>query len=188
MAEGLAGLSVDEVARRLGMSKKTLYGVFRSKEELIAAVIERTLAEVRANIMRIMSAPTDFPGKLQEFLGYLSLQAARLGMPMQRDLHRLPPEVIDRILQFRRERIAGNFSRLVREGIAQGFVRPDLDPQIAVLAYLGAVERVVDPAVLANEAFSATQAARGIITIFFKGILTPDAQHLIPSTETAPTS
>ena len=183
MVEGLAGLSVDEVARRLGMSKKTLYGIFRSKDELVAAVIERTLAEVRANIMRIMRAPTDFPGKLQEFLGYLSLQAARLGMPMQRDLHRLPPAVIERILRFRRERITGTLSRLVHEGIAQGFVRPDLDPQIAVLAYLGAVERVVDPAVLANEAFSATQAARGIMTIFFKGILTPEAQHLIPSAD-----
>ena len=39
------------------MSKKTLYSIFRSKEELVASSIDRTLAELRANIIRIVSAP-----------------------------------------------------------------------------------------------------------------------------------
>lgn len=184
LSGGIASVSVDELSRHLAMSKKTVYTVFRSKDELVASVIERTLAELRANIIRIVTAKTDFPSKLQHFLGYLSIQASRLGIPLQRDLHRLPPAVIERIVTFRRERITGSLSRLINEGIQQGYVRPDIDTGIAVLAYLGAVERVLDPSVLANESFSARQAARGIITIFFKGILTPDAQHLIPESDT----
>jgi hypothetical protein len=100
---------------------------------------------------------------------------------MQRELHRLPPEIIERILSFRRERITGSLTRLFQEGVEQGYVRPDLDTRVAVLAYLGAVERVLDPLVLSNEAFSALQAGQGIITIFFNGILTPEAQHLVPA-------
>ena len=188
MAEGLASLSVEELSRRLSMSKKTFYGIFRSKEELIASVIERTLAELRTNIMRIMSSPSDFPTKLQQLLGYLSIQANRIGIPMQRDMHRLPPEVIARIVNFRRERITGSLTRLIQEGVEQGYVRSDLDTRIAVLAYLGAVERVLDPLVLSNEPFSARQAAQGIITIIFKGILTSEAQHLVPAFDNASTS
>jgi len=185
LAEGLASLSVEQVSRRLAMSKKTFYGIFRSKEELIASVIERTLAELRANIIRIMSSPSDFPTKLQRFLGYLSLQANKIGIPMQRDLYRLPPEVIAHIATFRRERITGSLTRLIQEGVEQGYVRADLDSRIAVLAYLGAVENVLDPSVLSNESFSARQAAQGIITIFFKGILTSEAQHLVPAFDNA---
>jgi AcrR family transcriptional regulator len=185
MAGGLASLSVDEISRRLAMSKKTIYGIFRSKEELISSVFERTLAELRVNIIRIMASRSDFPSKLQQFLVYLSQQASRLGIPLQRDLHRLPPEIIDRIVRFRRERILGNLTRLIEEGVQQGHVRPDVDTHVAVLAYLGAVERVLDPSVLANESFSATQAAQGIITIFFKGILTPQAQDLFSAIDGA---
>ena len=183
LSGGLASLSVDEIARLLGMSKKTIYCVFRSKDEVIAAVIERTLAELRANIMRIMASRTDFPNRLQQFLGYLSLQANKLSLPLQRDLHRLPPEIIERIVSFRRERILGNLTRLVEEGIHQGYVRSDIDTNVAVLAYLGAVEAVLDPAILANESFSARQAAQGIIAIFFNGILTPQAKHLVTAFE-----
>ena len=40
-AEGIAATGVDKVVARSGVSKPTLYAHFRSKDELVAAVLEK---------------------------------------------------------------------------------------------------------------------------------------------------
>src|SRR6188472_3074551 len=46
MAHGFRGVTMDDLAAELGMSKKTLYAHFRSKPELVQAVILAKAAEV----------------------------------------------------------------------------------------------------------------------------------------------
>ena len=52
LAEGYAGVSMDAVARRAGVSKATLYAHFESKEALFAAIVgagcQRLMAEAQA--------------------------------------------------------------------------------------------------------------------------------------------
>jgi AcrR family transcriptional regulator len=61
-ARGYRATTLEELARRLGMSKKTLYGHFRSKEDLLAAIFHRTMTLVEqglAAIVRSRVAPTE---------------------------------------------------------------------------------------------------------------------------------
>jgi AcrR family transcriptional regulator len=43
-ARGYRATTLDEIARQVGMSKATLYGYFRSKEQLLAAIFHRTMS------------------------------------------------------------------------------------------------------------------------------------------------
>jgi AcrR family transcriptional regulator len=61
-ARGYRATTLEELARRLGISKKTLYGHFRSKEELLAAIFHRTMSLVEdglASIMKSRLAPEE---------------------------------------------------------------------------------------------------------------------------------
>jgi AcrR family transcriptional regulator len=55
-ARGYRATTLEELARRLGISKKTLYGHFRSKEDLLAAIFHRTMSLVEDGLAAIRAS------------------------------------------------------------------------------------------------------------------------------------
>lgn len=56
LAHGYAGTSMSGLLKTLGGSKATLWGYFRSKEELFAAVVERLSASFRSELQNILGS------------------------------------------------------------------------------------------------------------------------------------
>jgi AcrR family transcriptional regulator len=181
MALGFVGFSVDELSASLGISKKTFYKLFDSKEDLVRQVAERTMAEMRAGIQNIARADTDFVTKLHSIMMFFGRAAGRFSRMSFQDLRKLSPEVWQRIREFRRQRIQDIFGRLLDQGIREGSIRPDVNRRIFLLAYLGVVESLIVPSVLAEESFSAEEAIGGIIDLMFRGVLTDDGRARLQS-------
>lgn len=172
LIEGFSRLSVDEIAAMFGMSKKTFYKFFPTKEDLIHQIAERIMAEARANMSRIVGSDKDFIAKLHELMSFVMLQSNRIGKALQDDVQRYAPDLWKRIEEFRTRRISEVFSHLVEQGIKEGYVRSDVNTRVFLLAVLGAVRAVINPTVLVQESFSAHDAVQNMLTLFFTGILT----------------
>src|SRR5215831_14010429 len=66
-AHGFRGVSMDDLAAELGMSKKTLYSRFDTKLQLLEAVIDEQFRRVSEECERILAAGgRDFSATLQE--------------------------------------------------------------------------------------------------------------------------
>lgn len=66
---GYHGVSVDDIARRLGVSPAVLYQHFRSKEALYRAVVD-TISSTRENyIEAVLDGPLDFASVLKRMTG-----------------------------------------------------------------------------------------------------------------------
>ena len=176
LREGFARISVDEIATDLAMSKKTFYKIFSSKEDLINQIVDRIMAEARGRLARIVDSNKNFIEKLNDLMTFLGHQASRFSKAFQQDVQRHAPDIWNRMQEFRRQRIMSHFAHLLEQGVNEGFVRKDLNKQVFLLAYLGAVESIVNPSVLTNESFSAQEALRCIMRIYFQGILTEEAR------------
>ncbi|MEU9386443.1 helix-turn-helix domain-containing protein, partial [Streptomyces sp. NPDC048279] len=91
-APGLAPVSMDALARELGMSKKTIYRHFPDKRGLLAAVLDRRLAAVEATLAaaaeRAQGQPFDV--RVQRFLVAAGTELGRLGSWSARCSHRPP--------------------------------------------------------------------------------------------------
>src|SRR3954454_5258233 len=64
---GYAGTSMSGLLKTLGGSKATLWGYFRSKEELFAAVIEEVSLQFRAEIQDALATEADLEQSLVAF-------------------------------------------------------------------------------------------------------------------------
>lgn len=69
MAEGYAGVSMDEIARAAGVSKATLYAYFASKERLFASLLGEACAISGPNSAALLDTGTDVRATLTELAG-----------------------------------------------------------------------------------------------------------------------
>jgi AcrR family transcriptional regulator len=172
-AQGFARVTMDELAGELGMSKKTLYQLFPSKERLVQAQVRGFMHETEAGVRRLAERrDIPFADKLRELLHYLAQRLAQIGPLFLADLERHTPALWREVEEFRREKILVHFGRLVREGTAQGVFRKDADSELVMLVFLAAVQNVVTPRVLANLPLTAGAAFEGLVRLLMEGLLT----------------
>jgi AcrR family transcriptional regulator len=177
MEAGFARTSVDDLMSELAMSKKTFYKYFPSKEELVRQIATRIMGEVSRTLRSVVDEPVPFVEKLHRLMELLGVQFRRVGKPMLVDLQRHFPSLWEEIERFRRDHIMRNLTAVLDAGRRSGEVRADVDTRIFLLCYIAAIEGVLTPSVLINESFSAEEALRGIMGLFFRGVLTPEARR-----------
>ena len=160
-----ANVSVEEIAQRAGLTRKTVYNLFGSKEEIALRLIARVEADDAAYRTR-MAANED----LFVLLEAVFLDSARwcLANPSIARLALAPAERPS--LQPPQDR--PSFQRLVRDLLAlgqrQGVIRKDDDPDFMSLVLLGIYAQAM-LSVLAGGPFS-EEEIRHLIRIVVEGI------------------
>lgn len=64
---GLAGTTVDGIAKRAGVAKGTVYLYYRSKEQILRQILEEDLVELRDDTVPLVSGPGSVETKLVAF-------------------------------------------------------------------------------------------------------------------------
>lgn len=113
--------TMDDIASQLGMSKKTLYKLFRSKNDLITAVIQALLQVALATEEKVMQANIPLAQKISNFLLSDMEDFPHPSSLMARDIHNHHPEAYRLLSDFsakRTERLA----KLLEQGIEEGII------------------------------------------------------------------
>ncbi len=180
---GFSKVTMSEIATELGMSKKTLYEYFPSKEELLSEVILAMQNDIRTKIDPLIAdTEMNFVKKLKLLLSYGGEFHAQFSNYFMMDLQKNAPQVWKACDDFRMERMRANLEKLVKEGVAKGVFRNDLNEQVLVLMYGGLIQHLVTPQMLAQLPVSMKQLFETIITVLFEGILTEEARLNIETT------
>jgi AcrR family transcriptional regulator len=66
--EGIEALSLAALARRVGVSRPGLYEYFRSRDDLVAAIVEEELPRWAALVAGSLAAPDDLAGKVGAYV------------------------------------------------------------------------------------------------------------------------
>ncbi len=179
---GFRGVTMDDLAQELGMSKKTLYAHFDTKLQLLDAVIENKFRRVREDFDRILKGRREFPEMLREFLDCVQRHTSAIQPPFLRDMRQEGPEVFQKIERLRRASIEQYFGQLMRIGREAGFIRNDIPAHIIIEILLAAVRGIVHPARL-EELGLTPRSACGLITkVVLEGAIAPAGRsHLKPS-------
>lgn len=169
---GFHRVSMDELAAELGMSKKTLYAHFVSKEALVEAVLKRRVSTMEAALEPLLKARLPFRQKFQRFAACLHDRMAEVSPLFLEDIRKHAPECFRIIEEFRGRAIPRYFGRMLEEGIRAGHLRGDLDRPLLVRLLTAAIQGIVRPEVINELRIHPLAALEGILDIVFQGILT----------------
>lgn len=126
LEKGLKGTTMDIVASRLGISKRTLYEIFESKTEMIKAVMEafgkqsqQFVTEAFANAENVMEA-------FIKIFKYNRDMVKRINVDFYRDMDNLYK---DRREDYEKTRMSRHekMLQMYHRGVEQGMFRPDVD-------------------------------------------------------------
>lgn len=169
LAHGFSRVTMDRLAADLGVSKKTLYRHFASKEALLYEVVTGFLAETSASVKAIIGRGGDVRGRLAALMNFLSRRLSGVSPVFFEELERHTPEMWQEVQEFRRRQIVRNILKLYRAGRRHGVFSPYPAPQLTVQLFLSTVEGVMNPRVLSRLPYPPAQVMRAIITIFLFG-------------------
>jgi len=170
---GYTALNMDDLAAELGMSKKTLYVHFPSKDAIVREILLGFCAEIRGSAEALFhDRSLSFTVKLRRFSETMA-KRLQLKAHIFRDLQRSAPHMYKMIEELRHENIPYIFGLLVREGQAAGMVRADLDPAFAIEFWRPAVQSLMHPDSLERLKLTPDQVFAQATSLFFGGLLTP---------------
>jgi len=177
-AHGFRGVSMDDLATELGMSKKTLYTRFDTKQQLLEAIIDEQFRKVNEDCERILAASgSDFSETLQDFLTCTQRNTAEIQPPFIKDVRQEAPEIFQRIERHRRGVIERHFGELMRRGRAAGFIRKDIPAALIIEILLAALEAIVNPVRLEEFDLTTKSGCSLIARVVLEGAIAPNARH-----------
>lgn len=171
-AHGFRSVTMDDLAEELGMSKKTLYGYFATKTELLRAVLLDKFRSVESDLERITSeCSSDVLVALRELLACMQLHTGEIQPPFVRDIRRESPEIFKLVESRRRDVIQRYFGKIFDEGRRAGIFRRDVPTKLMIEILLGATEAIMNPPKLAELGLTPKAGYLTIITVVLEGVL-----------------
>ena len=172
-AHGFRGVTMDDLAAELGMSKKTLYAHFPSKAALLEAILLDKFTGVEAEVAKIAAEHSaDFLTGLHELLACITRQTDEIKPPFVRDLQREAPETFRIVESRRRELIQRYFTRLLGEGRKEGLIRKDIPLPLIIEILLGATQAIMNPPKMAEYGLTPKTGFSAIISVVLEGVVT----------------
>jgi AcrR family transcriptional regulator len=161
-------MRVDELARDVGISKRTLYEQFRTKEEMAREALIRLAEKLQEAIEAILATRDDEAEQLRAVVLRICQTYSRARPPFYRDLETTP--ALTELVEASRARCFAQVEDLIRSGMVSGNFRAELNPRLVRRTLLAAVDTIIRPEVLAQDRLSLEQAFHAIIDLILHGM------------------
>jgi AcrR family transcriptional regulator len=179
-AYGFRAVTMDDLARELGISKKTLYVHFPSKIALVEAVLLNKIQSVEADLKQITSeSSSEFIPALHKLLPRIQRHLEEVQPPFLRDLQRDAPETFKVIEARRRDVVHQYFGKLVHDGQSAGVFRQDVPVILIIEILMAATEAIMNPEKLTDLNMSPKDGFSAIITVILEGIITETGRAIL---------
>jgi AcrR family transcriptional regulator len=164
---------MDDLARELGMSKKTLYTIFPSKTSLLEAVLRQKFAEVDRDLGTVMERDDgDFAATLHRLLDCMHRHTGEIQPAFVRDIRREAPELFQIVEAGRRDVIRRHFGKVFEQGRKAGHVRKDVPVKVLIEVLLSATDAIVNPAKLEELGLTPKTGYAAVVSVVLRGALT----------------
>lgn len=177
---GYSNMTMDELADTLGMSKRTLYEYFGSKDNLAHALIAEKSKEIGNAQEAILASGENVIEKIfrvgevvQSCLGTL-LRSNTLN-----DLKRNSPQSWQKINELRETKIRRLWTELLSEGIRKGYFRKEVNIDVFILALVSTSEKIMDPESPLSSKYAIEQCRRFLLDILLNGIVTEKGRKIV---------
>jgi AcrR family transcriptional regulator len=177
---GYSNMTMDELADTLGMSKRTLYEYFGSKDNISHAMIEEKSKEISEAQDKILASGENVIEKVFQIGAAVQKCLGTLMRPnLLNDLKRNSPNSWQKLNELREIKIRRLWAELLSEGIRKGYFRKEVNIDVFILALVATSEKIIDPEMPLSAKYSIEQLRTFLFDILLNGIVTDKGRKVI---------
>jgi AcrR family transcriptional regulator len=174
---------MDELARDMRISKKTIYKYFPSKGHLIKEISTSVINCVLDELNSVVEGEGNTIYKFIRITNLYQKNIIKIDNKWYRDLQMHAPEIWNQIEELRTENILYFMKRLLKQGKKEKLIE-DFPNEIIITVIISAVRDVINPDFIIRNKFSIDQAADHTFNLLLNAILTPNGKEIYHKTRT----
>lgn len=174
---GLRSISMDDISKKLGMSKKTLYQFIDNKKDLVEQVILRYISNEASLVNELHSEATDAIDEYLSIARHILIVLRKMKPTIIYDLKKYYPESWHLIETLHFKFIENSIKRNIEKGIIEEFYRKDVNAEIISKLYIIKNEAMSDEALFPIKDFSRDSLFVAFLKYHLYGIVSEKGLH-----------
>lgn len=168
---GVRAVTMDDIARQAGMSKKTIYEEFSSKEALVNASFDVALKEDECAFHELMEGEDGVIDHLLHMTRYLRERFSRMNPLLLHDIQRFYPKCWKKLEDFKHEHAWKGIVQVLEQGKQSGDFREEINSEILAFMRLEQITSLMAGSVILKK-YSLLDYHLQALDHFIHGILT----------------
>jgi AcrR family transcriptional regulator len=171
---GIRSVSMDDISRQLGMSKKTIYQYFKDKDEIVTCFCSW---QRKTHNLRLRQISENSPSALHELVAisqYMKETLRTLNPGLLHELHKYHPNGYSVFQDHKNLDVMPSVVQSIQRGITEGVYRPEINVQILARLRIEEFELAFNPNIFPPQKYSPYEVQKQLMQHFFYGLLTQE--------------
>lgn len=178
---GVRSVTMDDIARELGISKKTIYQYFQDKDEVVTIGFQTHIDAEIEEFTEIVKTSKDSLDELFRISLCLRRNLTDVNPSLLFDLQKYHPKSWGLWLEYKNNYIKNFIVATIHRGQAEGNFRSNLDAEVLARFRVEQVEMTFDENIFPREKFNFIDVQLAVFDHFVHGLLTLKGQELYDS-------
>lgn len=176
---GIRNVTMDEMAVTLGISKRTVYEIFKDKSELVQTCIGKLTEYQDKNIVKVVSESSNVIEAIFVFMREGIKAMNSINPVFFKDFEKLYPALWRKL---EKEALAKRLElsvKLLTAGVDQGLFRKDMNTEIVSKLFHTQINLLTDDTVFPRDKYNHAEVFQNMIINFTRGISTQRGIEII---------
>lgn len=142
---GIKSLTMDDIARHLGVSKKTIYQFVSDKKDLVKQCVEAAINDEQCNLCNIQEQEGNAIDILLEINKRVSEKIQNLQPSVLYDMERYYPEAFKIMQNHKKQFVFNMIKQNMEKGVKEGLYRDNLIPEVIANSYIAMTNQLFNP-------------------------------------------
>lgn len=178
MKYGIKSVSMDDIARQLGMSKKTIYQHFENKKALVQHMVEMRIAEDEAEISVIIAESKDAIDEMVGIARHMLTFLRGMSPSLIYDMQKYYPAQWQMVDRHHHDFLYGIVQKNIERGKAEGLYLDRLNADVLARLYGNMCQCITDEDYFPLRDYSKSELYADLVSYHMRGIVSPKGLKL----------
>lgn len=176
---GIRSVTMTDIAKELGMSKKTLYLYIENKHDLVSKVMRRYIVKDKETCVLIQSQAENALDEMLKMIQYTQQQVDQMNPSILFDLQKYHRPVWQMLDDFNRKEILTMVENNLKKGVEEGLYRVNLNVSIISRLHISLMPILSNEDLFPGNNFPTHQLHREFMRYHIHGIVSEKGRKLL---------
>lgn len=179
MRYGIKSVTMDDIAREMGISKKTLYQYVENKSDLIGQIFQEKIKNEKQCMADIREAATDAVDEILRIARYVIQELRQMSPTVMYDLRKYYRDTWRQMEALHQRHIYQLIRENLERGQAEGLYRENIDVDIIAKLYVAKTPLVVDEDIFPTREYNVEKLFEEYMMYHIHGIASAEGLALL---------